>query len=124
MFNGNLKKELERGRLIMNQKMQDDPNEKLGIKLPKNVDVKKLKQNIWKTVEPKIRENSEVKVELTFVVNLLNSMQQRQQADIHSSFICLLHLANEKSKFYFHPRPNFGRARGGRRRDCWKERNH
>ena len=60
MFNGNLKKELERGRLIMNQKMQDDPNEKLGIKLPKNVDVKKLKQNIWKTVEPKIRENSEV----------------------------------------------------------------
>lgn len=96
----------------------------MGIRLPKNLDVKKLKQNIWKTVEPQI-ENVEKKVELTAVVSHLNSLERRAQADIHSSFICLLHLANEKSKcFLVTSRSEPFSGRRGRRRGRGQERDN
>lgn len=67
----------------------------------KNVNVKQLKDNIWKSLEAK-KENGEAAEEMHFsslVTDIAKMYPTEQKKDLSTSFcfICLLHLANEHS---------------------------
>jgi len=74
-------------------------------KAAKKVDVKKLKENIWKklTVDENNPSKAEVvsgKKEFSKVINTLNAVypeKKMKDISVPFCFICLLHLANEKN---------------------------
>jgi len=71
--------------------MQLDP-----FAIRKQVDVRRLKHQLWDHLEPKLthpHDLSEVMADAYYQSEVIDP----HQVSIHSAFICLLHLANEKS---------------------------
>lgn len=74
----------------------------------KQIDVKRLKLQLWEhmeqrlkkiRLEPKQPEGADIVMEDQRPIkmsNVLSNLQEDQNVSIHSAFICLLHLANEK----------------------------
>ena len=100
-------------------------NQKIGLNafaIRKNVDVKRLKHQLWDHIHPKLDEINQKKKEIeskalnteelkenllqngdeTTMGNLMDDLYYNKQVvnpnnvSVHSAFICLLHLANEK----------------------------
>ena len=67
------------------------------ITIQRMIDVKRLKHQLWETLQPKLDFDSEFPM-----TDLMDTMYYDKQlvdpghVSVHSAFICMLHLANEK----------------------------
>ena len=71
-----------------------------AFKIQKQVDIKRLKNKLWNHVE--IGLNNRKHQTMTEVFRNLNKDGElvRKNVSIHSAFICMLHLANEKGLYF------------------------
>ena len=69
-------------------------------KIKKTVDVKRLKHQLWENLDPKLEDqNKEKEVTLASLMDELyyeKTIINPNNVSVHSAFICMLHLANEK----------------------------
>lgn len=71
------------------------------LKIQKKIDVKRLKHQLWTYINPKIEIVEAQRTPELKMSRVLGSLYGSDQVDednvsIHSAFICLLHIANEK----------------------------
>ena len=69
-------------------------------KIKKTVDVRRLKHQLWENLNPKLEDpNNEEEVTLASLMDELyyeKKIINPNNVSVHSAFICMLHLANEK----------------------------
>ena len=69
-------------------------------KIKKTVDVRRLKHQLWDNLNPKLEDQSEKEdVTLSKLMDELyyeKGVINPDNVSVHSAFICMLHLANEK----------------------------
>ena len=68
------------------------------LKIQKKIDVKKLKYQLWTYINPKIEPPEAKQLKMSSVLGSLygNDEIDESNVSVHSAFICLLHIANEK----------------------------
>lgn len=78
------------------------------LKIQKKIDVKRLKHQLWTVINPNIDQvENQVDHRELKMSDVLGSLYYNQEIDsenvsVHSAFICLLHIANEKGKNYWY----------------------
>ncbi|CAG8467834.1 1688_t:CDS:2 [Dentiscutata erythropus] len=89
----------EFGDNLVSQARRNKPEYIKYAKTAKRIDVKKLKENIWKTLTDTTESGSKTSTFTSVIKNLKNIYPEKKMKDISVSFcfICLLHLANEKN---------------------------
>lgn len=120
-FAANLNQKFDQRPANIFQSMNQESNRFMPIdeikldlfKLQKKIDVKKLKTQLWTYIDPKVEEIEQNRLRKSHVPSLkddnlkvsevLGSLYGGGEVDsenisIHSAFICLLHIANEKGK--------------------------